>query len=136
MGMGNLCRQHKLLLYQRGACDMTVLLGLVVRHYYFLWPQPSNKQSQRNLLEIADHGGKIGQNSLNNIAAQCLYVAPCNYSKIFQPLYWMGDTFMIYDIRFMDFPLSKRAQHKVINISRPSVPAPPPFNINFISCSD
>ena len=55
---------------------MTVL-GLVVRHYYFLWPQPSNKQSQRNLLEIADHGGKIGQNSLNNIAGQCLYVAMC-----------------------------------------------------------
>ena len=45
---------------------MTVL-GLVVRHYYFLWPQPSNKQSQRNLLEIADHGGKIGQNSLFSI---------------------------------------------------------------------
>ena len=60
--------------YQRGAGDIAVL-GLVVRHYYFLWPQPSNKQSQRNLLEIADHGGKIGQNSLNNIAAQCLYVA-------------------------------------------------------------
>ena len=53
---------------------MTVL-GLVVRHYYFLWPQPSNKQSQRNLLEIADHGGKIGQNSLNNTATQCFYVA-------------------------------------------------------------
>ena len=105
---------------------MTVLLGLVVRHYYFLWPQPSNKQSQRNLLEIADHGGKIGQNSLNNIAPQCLYVA----MPLFQNLSAIIlDGRHVYDLRrkvhgFSTVKTSTAQSNKYISTLRPR---PTPF---------